>query len=285
MITHLDLMLAGSPGMPAEQWIGLHERDDTWAYSEKVDGIRCLSVEGRLITRNGFDVTEHFPEIEVPQDWILDTEIAVVDARGRADFEAVNRRAKGGHGGDAAMFVFDALAHRGQDLRNQSYHYRWLEAFGQVQGLYGVHVLPLSTDGVRAWNEVVARDGEGLVARTARGVYVRGRTSAMVKLKRLDTLDVIVTGRTPGTGGRAATFGALELSLVDHGAPAGFRRVGEVGSGFSAAEIVEVLDLLAAGRPFVVEVQHMGWTSGGRLRHPVFHRVRPDVDVLSCVVP
>lgn len=282
MITYLDLMLAASVATKPEAWLTAMAPNANWCYSEKVDGIRVLAADGRLITRNGYDITEHFPEVEVPHDWWLDAEIAVVGADGKADFEATNRRAKGGHGGDATLFVFDTLGREGRDLRDKTYHYRWLEAFTALRA-DNVQVLGVSQDGHRLWREVVGAGGEGVIARLAAAHYSKGRSPGMVKLKHRRTSDVIVVGRTPGNGSRADSFGALQCAVIDADSPGGFRQVGEVGSGFSNADIVDVMEKLAAGKPFVIEVAHLGYTSTGKIRQASFHRIREDVDVLSCV--
>lgn len=282
-LSNMDLMLASSPDCPPVEWLERNTGDGRWLVQEKVDGLRVLAAAGRLITRNGLDITDRFPEVDVPHDWWLDAEIAVLDADGRADFEATNRRAKGGQGGDATLHVFDALAFGDKDLRGDDFYLRWM-ALSFLGDHEQVTVLGLANNPIQAWEKITARGGEGLVAKMQTGRYIAGRQRSVVKLKHRDTTEVVVVGRTPGEGSRASSFGSLKVALVDFQADSGVQPVGEVGSGFSGADIVDVMELLAAGAPFVIEVSHMGWTSGGKLRHPVFERIRHDVDVLSCTV-
>jgi bifunctional non-homologous end joining protein LigD len=109
---------------------------------------------------------------------------------------------------------------------------------------------------------------------------------------------VVVVGYTRGQGSRSRGFGALVVAVQEAG---GLRWAGNVGTGFSDAEIER---LLAALRPLerpdcplaavprmprvrasdvvwveprlVAEVEYAEWTREGRLRAPVFARVRED---------
>jgi bifunctional non-homologous end joining protein LigD len=275
VISHLDLMHASTADLEPEAWLAREKPIGGWAFQEKIDGIRILAADGRLITRNGNDITHNFPEISAPKGWWLDCEIAVVNAHGVADFEAVNRRAKGGHGGEAVLHAFDVLQGEFGDTRHAPYVERML-----TLDLFVRFTLPRWNDGLTLWNKVLGRGGEGIIARRLTGHYVPGRSTSIVKLKARSTVDAIVLGRTEGNGSRAETFGALRLAVIEGD---GFREIGECGSGFSARDLVDVMELLVKGDPFVVEVSSLGTTSSGKLRHPSFHRLRPDVDVLSVV--
>ncbi|MCZ0973702.1 hypothetical protein O1L55_25040 [Streptomyces albulus] len=83
--------------------------------------------------------------------------------------------------------------------------------------------------------------------------------------------------------------------------PGGLRFVGAVGSGLSDAERRELASYLGVipldRSPFVnpvdqtgvhwteprlvAEITFSGWTSAGRIRHPVWHRLRPDLTRLG----
>ena len=107
--------------------------------------------------------------------------------------------------------------------------------------------------------------------------------------------DFVVGGWREGEGARAGSFGALLLGAYDEGGA--LRYVGRVGSGFSDRALEELrprLDALAAeADPFadappepgrltfvrpelVAEVEFANWTGDGRLRAPVFLRLRDD---------
>lgn len=276
-ITTYPFLLPVDPGVKAQEWLARRAGQDEWGYQEKIDGVRAMAVRGRLITKGGVDVTDRFPEIVPNPDLVMDGEIAVVNAEGHADFEQTARKAGGGHGGDAAFHAFDILDD-GRDLREEIYIVRMNHLIWADRGA-GVEVLmTYAHDSVDIiWLFAV----EGLVARRLDAPYVGGRTPTAVKLKKRTTHEAIVVGRKPGKGSRSGTFGALQLAVVDVEAPGGVRRVGDVGSGFSDRDIVDVLEQLATGTPFVVEVEALGLTSKGKLRQPVFVRLRPDADLMD----
>lgn len=261
-----------------EWWLALHDDDPDWCYSIKVDGIRCLADHGRLITRGGVDVTARFPEVVVPDDVVIDGELAVVDAEGQADFEATSRKAAGGHGGHAVLFAFDLLEADDWDWRTQRTYADRYRRLAEIEGVTFLTQVVGPGSGQRLFDIAV----EGIVARRRSGAYVPGRLpNLMVRLKKRSTREAIVVGRTPGRGGRADTFGALQLAVLDDAATSGVRHVGDVGSGFSTRDLVDVMEALATGDPFVIEVESLGLTSTGKLRQPSFIRLRPDVDVLD----
>jgi bifunctional non-homologous end joining protein LigD len=143
---------------------------------------------------------------------------------------------------------------------------------------------------------------EGIVAKRLSSPYLPGRRSDQwIKVKNVRTQAVVLGGWSPGQGGRSRTFGALLLGLPRPGAPdGGLRYVGSVGTGFTEAvarSLRERLDGLAtASSPFdgpvdvrhrkvarwvrpelVGEVGFAHWTSEGRLRHPTWRGLRPDL--------
>lgn len=275
MITHIDLALATDTKGDAVRWISKHP---DWIVTTKVDGIRCLARDGRLITRGGMDVTDRFPEVRAPKGWTLDTELAVVNPRGDACFESTVRRANGGHrgsDGEARLFVFDVLETPDGDIRKEPYAARQQEAGGWGLTSNVTILLPLD-DPTTSWHETRLFEQEGLVARDPAARYLPGRSKSFVRLKHRRTTDAVVVGRSPGRGStNRGSFGALKLALVD-GEHA--RVIGEVGSGFSADDRAQIEHLFRLKRPFVCEVTHLGWTSGALLRQPAFVRLRLDLD-------
>lgn len=278
-----DLAHPAEADLPPLPWLE-RAQESLFCYQQKCDGIRVLARDGHLFTRNGQEITWAFPEISAPKGWVLDGEVAVVGAPGQAhDFEEVNRRARGKDGGIASLYVFDAMAQGRHDLRGKDYHARWLTMASHLPAADGLHLLPVHEDGIALWHQILADGGEGVIARLGTAKYLAGRHHTMVKLKATSTTSVIVVGRTPGKGSRAASFGSLRLAVIDGTAQQGFREVGEVGSGFDKSAIEEMLVLLDAGSPFVIDVEHLGRTSTGKLRHPVFVRTRPDMNPLEVI--
>jgi ATP-dependent DNA ligase len=130
------------------------------------------------------------------------------------------------------------------------------------------------------------RRTEGVVAKSATAAYAPGKRTAMVKVKRMRTIDAVVAGYRPGK--EADTVGSLILGLYDESGT--LRIVGHC-SGIKPAEKRALRDRLTAfetgtrgrGDPsrwknekelewielrpeLVVEVS-FDQTSGGRIRH------------------
>jgi len=103
-------------------------------------------------------------------------------------------------------------------------------------------------------------------------------------------------GWRPGRGERTGSIGSL---LVATRTPDGLRYAGRVGAGLSDRDLTRLaqrVEALAAEEPIVgdvpaaesrdarwlarglaAEVEHGGWTGSGRLRHPVWRGLRPDL--------
>lgn len=82
-----------------------------------------------------------------------------------------------------------------------------------------------------------------------------------IKVKDEITVDIKVTGIQMGTGKYAGMVGAL---LTNYG---------KVGTGFNDSERKELLNIPIGT---IIEVGFMEWTSGNKMRHPRFKRVRFD---------
>ncbi len=165
-----------------------------WVYEEKVDGWRILAhkVAGtvRLVSRNGLDHTRRFPELvaalrALDGSLILDGEVAVYDAQLVSRFEWLRHASPPDLSTPPLFMVFDCLYARNKDLRKQPLYVRRnvIEDVLDEQDM----VLPvrrLSDDGLKAWQEVLARGYEGLVAKDPQSLYVGGRTLKWLKVKQ-----------------------------------------------------------------------------------------------------
>ena len=252
---------------------------DEWSFEEKYDGIRAVWHRGRLLTRTGVDITARFPEITdgLPGDIALDGEIVVpvVDQLiGRWDFTAAAKRAQGGHDDREAMYVvFDAPTQPGPlDSRRL--------AVSHAVGRAGPNVwqAPVHQHGTALMEHMRISNGEGVVVKDDRSLYRPGRSKSWLKIKFTSTITCAVTGYEPGQGSRNGRVGALTVALIDG---TDVVPVGKVGSGFNTEMLDHADALLHRGRPFCVEVRFSGFTPGGKLRHPVLVRLRPDADVLT----
>jgi bifunctional non-homologous end joining protein LigD len=144
---------------------------------------------------------------------------------------------------------------------------------------------------------------EGIVAKRLGSSYQAGRRSDQwIKVKNVRAQAVVVGGWSPGQGGRSRTLGSLLVGLPRPDVVGGrvLRYAGSVGTGFTevaARDLRERLDALAVAqspfdgpvdarhakvarwvRPLLVgEVGFAHWTADGRLRHPTWRGLRPDV--------
>ncbi len=168
-----------------------------WVYEEKVDGWRMVAVKAegavRLVSRNGLDHTKRFPELVKaltslkPATFTLDGEVAVYDQAFISRFEWLRARPKDEPATLPVYMVFDVLELGGRDLRGEPLK----ERRRVLQKLVGGHgmifpVRRLSQDGLKAWEEAVARGFEGMVAKDPESPYVGGRTLKWLKVKQRD---------------------------------------------------------------------------------------------------
>ncbi len=165
-----------------------------WVYEEKVDGWRMVAykVAGsvKLVSRNGRDHTSRFPGIVAAlrkldaNALILDGEVAVYDAQLLSRFEWLRHASPPDLSTPPLFMVFDCLQARGKDLRSQPLYVRRnvIEDVLDEQDM----VLPvrrLADDGLKAWQQVIERGYEGLVAKDLESRYVGGRTLRWLKVK------------------------------------------------------------------------------------------------------
>jgi bifunctional non-homologous end joining protein LigD len=167
-----------------------------------------------------------------------------------------------------------------------------------------VLVSPQFDDGDALLAAARAQELEGIVAKRLDSRYHPGRRSAdWHKLKLRQTQEVVVVGYTHGQGRRSGGFGALVVAVHDAG---GLRWAGNVGTGFGDVEIERLRGLLKpleretpplvetpkmprvrrgdvvwVEPRLVAEVEFAEWTREGRLRAPVYVRVREDKAALD----
>lgn len=287
---------------------------DDWLHEVKLDGYRMIArIDGgqvRLLTRNGHDWTERMPQVakalgRLPvESAILDGEIAILDAGGRCDFQALQNAFRGGRrAAGFVYFVFDAIHAGGYDLRKvplverKAYLADLLERAPSAKPTvqYCDHIVG---NGPLAFEEAARAGLEGIVSKRVASPYESRRTDSWVKVKCTSRQEFVVGGYTLPSRSESGV-GALVLGQHD----AGGRLVycGRVGTGFSEQAVKalepELLRLARDTPPFadpgsdpapqsvrwveprlVVEVEFGAWTNDGLVRHASFKGVREDVD-------
>ncbi len=218
---------------------------EEWVYEIKLDGFRCIAfVDGDeqfLQSRNGKTLGRYFPELALPAGrYVLDGEIVVRDASGHEDFDALGQRIHPAAsrierlaGETPAVYVaFDLLAREDESLLEEPF----AERRAALQGLLSepafagapVELMPTAETAQDAQEWL--RGAEGAIAKLRSSPYLPGERKAMVKVKRVRTIDAVLVGWRPGK--EEGTVGALILGLYDGDE---LRVVGHC-SGLSASE-------------------------------------------------
>ncbi len=143
---------------------------------------------------------------------------------------------------------------------------------------------------------------EGIMAKKKKSSYEEGkRSDNWLKIKQEKTCDCVIFGYTKGEGNREKTFGSLILGLYDATGPV---FIGKVGTGLSDEDLGDLKYLLDKYRvkektlegvdverevtwlrpDLVCEVGYQAITDEGRLRIPVFKRLREDKNPLECTL-
>jgi len=283
-------------------------KGEDWLYELKYDGYRILTyIEGnsvRLITRNGNDYTERFKDVASSLvEWaggramILDGEMAITDAAGKTDFQALQNYLKNPRTMNLTYIVFDLLALDGADLRGHLLIDRkeTLEVLlqGAPQNLhYSRHVRGNGQEGFRTACEAGM---EGIVGKKANSVYSGVRNGDWIKLKCDQRQEFVIGGYTLSD---RKTSGVSSLLL---GVYAGGELVyaGRAGTGLSEADMKELAGKFAglqrmespfqlAPKPrskekitwlepeLVAEIKFAEWTAENLLRQASFKGLRRD---------
>lgn len=292
---------------------------DDWVYEPKYDGVRVLGfVDGsgaRLVTRNGKEKTEQFPEIvEALRDagargglpLVLDGEVvamrkgkplrfqALQDRMHLRDPEGIREQAKSF---PAALIAFDLLQDGGQSLVDRP----WEERRAALERLFAGLDSPrlqvtevLTSTGEKSLDKARRGGWEGVIAKRRGAPYRPGRRSDdWLKLKVEYRQEFVVGGWTDPQRTRPH-LGSLLVGYFD-----GDQLVfaGGVGTGFNRESLREMRERLSALErktpPFaepprtrttahwvkpevVVELRFTEWTADARLRQPVYLGVRDD---------
>lgn len=291
---------------------------EDWIFEVKWDGIRAISyVNGELSirSRNQKELIVTFPELselkDLTRDTVLDGEIIVMKD-GRADFATLIKRSQNTKPGDidymarkfpATYIIFDILEKEGEKLLDIPLMNRKEILKNSVrEGNFVVLSLFVEETGIAYYTAALEKGVEGIMAKKKQSLYEPGkRSNNWLKMKQVKTCDCVIFGYTKGEGNRDETFGSLILGLYNAAGPI---FIGKVGTGFSQedmeylkrsldeykvdGETLQGVDMereITWLRPFVVcEVGYQSITEDGKLRIPVFKKIREDKDPLECTV-
>ncbi|MGH9791838.1 MAG: DNA ligase D, partial [Candidatus Acidiferrales bacterium] len=292
--------------------------DPQWLFEIKWDGWRTLAWirKGKLElrARSGRTITAQYPDLrELPEhvdaeQAILDGEIVVLEPDGRSSFDRLQQRMNMSKPSEKQLrenpvmcYLFDLLYLDGYDLRDvpllrrkRLLHQR-LSPGGRFR--YSDH---MPEKGRELYDLAKAQGLEGILGKHIQSTYSSKRSSAWLKFKITQELDAVVGGWTEPRGSRSH-FGALLLGLYEGKT---LKFIGGVGTGFDGEKLASIfasLKPLAREKcPFevkpqykekcywaepklVASVRYGEWTGEGHIRHPVFLRMRDDVDPRDCI--
>jgi len=285
-----------------------------WQHEVKWDGMRVLAditdSGVRLVSRSGRDVTVSFPELATVADGVKDALIdgEVIALRdGVPSFSALADRMHVGEEARArelaqvqpvTMMAFDLLRLYGVDLTQRPLTERRTSLDRLVLPEPTWRHSPVYDDGPALLAATLDQGLEGVVAKRRQSLYLPGRRSPDWVKTAHKFHQACVVGGWRAEIGSPELIGALLMGMPD--GAGGLRFTGRVGSGISRAAGRDLKRLLGplhrAESPFdaelprldaagafyceptvVIEVRHLGWTTGHRLRHPVFRGVRADL--------
>jgi bifunctional non-homologous end joining protein LigD len=317
--------------------------DKAYVYEPKVDGIRAVvevlpgspKPSVQFWSRNGNEKTQQFPDIveaigmwlrKITEPIVLDGEIVALDEDMRpAGFQRLQHRIHVTVPGfnskkqilppdqqPAAFIAFDLLRDGDADLRDRAL----TDRRRHLEALFKKHKPPTSDlvrltpqsigDGNALMKQARDENWEGLMVKLSRSPYRTAKRSPEWLKYKLNKQDEFVVCGWTSPGGTRTHFGSLILGVPSKD---GFTYAGEVGTGFSAAELERVMKLLkrietptcpltpqpkilsAKGTPhwvrpvLVAQVRYTEITDDGRLRHPAYLGLRDDKAATEVALP
>ncbi len=282
-----------------------------WLFEIKWDGYRAISEikngDVKLYSRNGISFETDYPLVfsalkKIKHTAVLDGEIVVLDENGKSDFQKLQHYADNRQY-PICYYVFDLLSLQGKDtaalpLMDRKKLLQQLIKNNKVIK-FSDHIIGKGIDFFR----LAGKQGlEGIMAKKADSQYGKGkRTSDWLKIKHHKSEELIIAGFTQPTGSRKY-FGALVLAVKSKN---GLKYAGHTGSGFSDKLLKEIYDKLSPIKnihsPFkediktsmpvtwikpkyVCEVEFTEWTNDGKMRHPIFLRMREDKSLKDIIM-
>lgn len=281
-----------------------------WLHEVKYDGYRMLCrVDGDhalFLSRTGKDWTSRLVVLMQSahrlsaRQALLDGEAAVVDRQGATNFQLLQNALQSGSR-EIVYFVFDLLHLDGRDVsqlpleRRRALLRQLLQSSDSPAFRFSEELDPT---GANAFQQAERMGAEGIVSKLRDSPYRGGRSGDWLKVKCLQSEDLVIGGFTASTN-PGYRLGALLLGAPDE---SGLRHVGRVGTGFSLAErqrLAERLEGLARqSSPFanlrraargvtfvepqlIAHVEFGGWTDDGKLRHARYRGLREDLTAVD----
>ena len=269
----------------------------TFALTKKIDGGRIIAIrengEVSFYTRAGQKyegLTDLAAELftTFPDGIVLDGEITLLaNPLGLSSKEQYKQTMKitrkDGEKHGVKMLVFDILTI--EEFRTQTCEHTYDERRNLLEGLFGTtkrtyfELLPVLYRGkdtaeiTKYLDQLTAEGEEGVMINICDAPYEFKRTNNLLKVKKMDTLDLEIVGVEAGEGRLANTLGAIHVRYKDG-------NIVKVGSGFSDWMRDEIWQNQIYYIGKIVEIQYFEETKndkgGVSLRFPIFKEVRLD---------
>ena len=286
--------------MLAEKYFEKPERAEgkEFAITTKIDGGRIIAVKENgsvsFFTRAGqryeglVDLETEMATI-IPDNYVLDGEITLLDYKNYDSKTAYKlamkiTRADGEKHG-VKMLVFDGMPLT--EWKAQRSMLSWSDRRHMLECMTGFYndsltyfeLLPILYRGtdtskiLELLESEIARNQEGVMINICDALYEFKRTWNLMKVKKMNTLDLQIVGFEEGSGRLSGTLGAI-LVRYKQG------NVVKVGSGFSDTLRVQMWANQSKYLYSICEIQYFEETTnadgGISLRFPVFKDFRPD---------
>lgn len=270
----------------------------TFAITTKIDGGRIIAIKENgsvsFYTRAGqkyeglVDLEKEFSEM-FPDNIVLDGEITILNNKGIPSKEAYKRAMKitraDGEKHGLKMLVFDAMSVGDWKTQQSSLTYiqrrqmlDCMTAFYNNDTTY-FELLPILYIGsdtskvLELLEEAIANSEEGVMINICDALYEFGRTWNLMKVKKMNTLDLQIVDFEEGSGRLAGTLGAIHVRYKNG-------NVVRVGSGFSDILRTQIWADKNKYLYSICEIQYFEESTnadgGISLRFPVFKDFRPD---------
>lgn len=282
----------------AEKYFDKPERVEgkIFALTKKIDGGRIIAIrengEVSFYTRAGQKyeglvdlAAELFTTF--PDGIVLDGEITLIDPAGLSSKDQYKQTMKitrkDGEKHGVKMLVFDILTV--EEFKTQKCEHTYDERRNLLEGLFGTtkrtyfELLPVlyrgkdTTEITKYLEELTSAGEEGVMINICDALYEFKRTTNLLKVKKMNTLDLEIVGVEEGEGRLAGTLGAIHVRYRDG-------NIVKVGSGFSDWHRNEIWQNQIYYIGKIVEIQYFEETKndkgGVSLRFPIFKDIRLD---------
>lgn len=282
----------------AEKFFDKPERVEgkEFALTTKIDGGRIIAIKENgqvsFFTRAGqkyeglVDLENELKGI-IDDNFVLDGEITLLDPKGLSSKdqykETMKITRKDGEKHGVKMLVFDYMPVANFKMQNCPVAYSsrraHLSTMFELCALTYFELLPLLYVGsdpsviCKCLDEAIADGQEGIMINICDAPYEFKRTWNLLKVKKMNTMDLQIIGFEEGTGRLAGTLGAI-LVRYKNG------NIVKVGSGFTDWLRTEIWNNQGKYLDQIVEIKYFEETTnqdgGESLRFPIFNDFRTD---------